>query len=785
MARMLRGGQGMPERPLIRTNEARRWAATPAPYIEGSEQDYSPGASGLSEYWRTIRRWKGTVLLIAFLGVAAGILVTLPQTPVYRAKVSLEVQGINENFLNLRDVNPTAMNTQYSPDYDVQTQVRVLQSQALIERAVKAVGLEKRPQLAKRGGRLESWKRAFGIDTAAPAPLEEQVLATIPHNLNVRSVPNTRLIEVVYDSTDPAFAADFANVLAREFIDQNLEARWQTTQHTGDWMTRQLQELKIKLEKAQDEMQRYGRASGLLFTGEKENSNVAEDKLKQLQEELSRAQADRVAKQSRFEQATLAPADTLPEVLDARVLQDYQSKLTELRQQMSELASVLTPAHPKVEKLAAQIQAVEREMEQERARIMRRIKNEYQAAQRREELLAAAYQSHARLMTEQAGPVSHYNILKREVDTTRQLYESMFQRVKEAGVASALRASNIRVIDTARPPKGPYKPNLPLNSMLGLFTGAICGIGIAVMRERADRTIQEPGDSAQLLNVSELAVIPLLKAEEGGRLLGPDRGSDWARVTAAHRGYTLRIESGPTTGNAEEAPAKAQVGPSLLANSFRTALTSILFCGQNGERPRVLVLSSANPGEGKSTFTANLGISIAEINMRVLLIDGDLRRPRLHDIFQIENSKGFAEALRQPPGSSVAGFIQATTTPGLFVMPSGSVRPTTLLYSQRLPELIATVRNDFDMVLIDTPPILQIPDARVLGRCADAVILVVRAARTTRDEALLACDRLAEDGTEVLGTILNAWDPRRSVAYGYSNYGHYSRYHDKDESRAG
>ncbi len=776
---MLAGGNETPERSLARVNEPRRFAAAQQPYFEGCDQDYSPavGATLLSEYWRMLRRRKGTVLLIAFLGVAAGILATLPRTPVYRAKISLEVQGINENFLNLRDVNPTATNPQYSPEFEVQTQVKVLQSQSLIERAVKAVGLENRPHLANRGGRLASWKRALGISVPPPPPVEEQIAAAAPDDLRVRALPNTRIIEVLYDSTDREFAADFANTLAREFIDQNLESRWQTTQHTGDWMTRQLQELKIKLEKAQDEMQNYGRASGLLFTGEKEN--VAEDKLKQLQEELSRAQADRVAKQSRYETATSAPADTLPEVLDARVLQEDQTKLTDLRRQMSELSATLTPANPKVEKLAAQIQAVESEMKDERARILRRIRNEYQAAQRRENLIAAEYAAHTKLIAEQAGRVSHYNILKREVDTTRELYEAMFQRVKEAGVASALRASNIRVIDTARPPKRPYKPNLPLNAALGLFAGTICGVGFAVMRERADRSIQQPGDSALLLSVSELGVIPSLP-KEGVRLLGAQRSEDAASVTTSRRSLSLRLAPSAGGGSGGGAMAIWQEDQSVLANSFRTALTSILFCSQNGDRPKVLVLSSANPGEGKTTITANLGVSVAEVNLRVLLIDGDLRRPRLHEIFQRENTAGLTEALRQAPCSSAAGFIQRTSTPGLSLLPSGSARHTTLLYSPRLPELIASLRKEFDMVLIDTPPILHMPDARVFGRYADAVILVVRAEQTTRDEASLACERLAEDGTEVLGTILNAWDPKRSASYGYSNYySHCRRYYQE------
>jgi capsular exopolysaccharide synthesis family protein len=220
--------------------------------------------------------------------------------------------------------------------------------------------------------------------------------------------------------------------------------------------------------------------------------------------------------------------------------------------------------------------------------------------------------------------------------------------------------------------------------------------------------------------------------------------------------------------------------PSLVAESFRAALTSILFSGQNGDRPRVIVFTSPNPGEGKSTVVSNLGIALAEINQRVLLIDGDLRKPRLQEIFSLPAQTGLSDLLRQRQpfnGTPVEGLVVETGVPGLYVLPSGkeSGASTTLLYSPRVGELLQLLRQNFDTILIDTPPMLHIPDARVLGRLADAVILVVRANRTTRDATRAAYQRLAEDGTQVLGTILNDWNPKRAPGYGYYRY--YDRYY--------
>ena len=303
----------------------------------------------------------------------------------------------------------------------------------------------------KRGsGRLAAWRKALGLQEARQAPTREKILTLVAKNLKISTEANTRLVEIRYDSADPQLAADFVNTLTAEFVQQNIESHWKTTQQTGEWLTHQMEDVRIKLEKSEDELQSYAHASGLLFTSEKDN--VAEEKLRQLQEELSKAQADRVARQSKYELASTAPPESLPEVLDDATLKEYQVKLTDLRRQLAELSSSLTPAHPAVKKVQAQVTALESALEKERANVIQRIRNEFESAQRREHLLAANYASQARLMSEQAAKVTHYNILKREVDTNRQLYDSMLHNVQEAGMTSALRASNIRVVDSAEPP---------------------------------------------------------------------------------------------------------------------------------------------------------------------------------------------------------------------------------------------------------------------------------------------------------------------------------------------
>ena len=733
-----------------------------------------PGPGLLLEYFDIVRRHKGTLILIAFLGLLASLLLTLPQTPIYQARASLEIQNINEDFLNMREMSPTASgSSSYPPQYDLQTQAKILQSESVLERVIVKLNLEQK-LLADRGpGRLAAWRSALGLPAWRSDSPREEVLRAVTKNLKVSTEASTRLVEIQYDSKDPQLAADFLNSLTTEFIQQNLEARWKTSQQTGEWLTHQMEDVRIKLEKSEDELQGYAHASGLLFTSEKVGSqlvedNVAEEKLRQLQEQLSTAHGERVTKQSKFELVSSAPPESLPEVLDDKTLEDYQVKLTDLRRQLAELSSTLTLAHPSVKKVQAQVSTLEAALQKEQSSVVQRIRNEYESAYRRENLLSANYASQSRLVSEQAAQVAHYNILKSDVDTNRQLYDSMMRNVEQAGITSALRASNIRVVDSAVAPSRPYKPKIVLNSALGLLAGALFGFVFVVMRERADRSIQAPGEAALSLGVPELGVIPSLDAERS-------RYFSYYHKGKANGGGDLKSIDRPR----QIELITAQLKPSVVADAFRAAATSILYAGENGDRPRVIVLTSANPGEGKTTVASNLALAFAETGRPVLLIDGDLRKGRLHDIFKVSNAWGLSDLLagKEQPQGRERVFV-GTGYPRLFLVPAGSTPPsiTGALHAPAGLAFLNQMREEFHTVIIDSPPMLQMPDARVLGKVADAVVLVVRSAETTRDEAAAAALRLAEDGTRVLGSILNEWDPRKSGHSGYASGYRYYQY---------
>jgi succinoglycan biosynthesis transport protein ExoP len=714
-------------------------------------QAYAPPAEdsggGVPALWQILAAHRLAILLFAIGGIAAGVGISMVETPIYDARSTLEFQSSkNEAPMGAADDGGG-----FTPESYLQTQVKVLQSNRLNERVAK--------KLATQGtyeapGQFDKLRKLIGLpvaQAATTAPRQPSVDA------RVKLIENSRIVEITASSPDPRYAANFADTLASEYIDYNMEALWASSQKTSDWLTRQLQDLRTKLEQSENQLQAYSRQSGLVITGP--DQNIDDDGLKNVQRELATAQADRISKQSAYEVASTMQADSLPQVLDNGRLSDYQTKIADLRRQYAEQSAIYTPAHPKVQQIQAQITDMESTLSRERTNIVSRIQNDYQAALKRERMLQAAYTAQMQRVTDQSQKSIYYSILKREVDTNRTVYEQLLQKAKQVGIGAALQPTNVRVVDTAEIPTRPSKPDFLRNALTGLASGLALAFGIVVGGEFINRSVRAPGESAFHLHVPELGVIP-------------------SRTAVADQVLMPNIvpKSGMNGGSKPKLELVTwQDRPSLLAEAYRNALTSILAANSKG-RPKVILITSAGHGEGKSSTVSNLGIALAEINQRVLLIDADLRKPRLHDIFNLPNTWGLSDLLREK--SSLAdcpleALARKTEVDGLHVLPSGpgTVSITNLLYSSRMADLVERVRNDFDITIIDTPPMSYLSDARVLGQLADAAILVIRAARTTRDEARAAKERLVDDGIRVLGTILNGWEPKVKAKYGYG-YGY-------------
>jgi polysaccharide biosynthesis transport protein len=737
-------------------------------YSDGMQVDANESLSSqdLLDYGHILWLNKFRILRFCLLGLLLALSYSFFQTPVYRARTSIAIQDLNENFLNLKE-DPTAINPTGPAESYFQTQVQILQSETLLQRVMDKPTIARALEEEKARSRIMTWRDDLGFADPASSHDLRPTVEKVASRLTVRSFGETRLVQVYFESSDPKLAADFANTLVNEFIEQTHQMRWESTQRTADWLSAHLSEMKTSLENGEAQLQSYARDTGLLFS---EKGNVAEDRLRQLQQEYSKAQVDRAEKQAKYETALTS----LPEVLDDPAIRELGLKLAELSETKAQLTSELTPEHYKVRQVQAQIDELTSTLERQRKNMIRREANDYLSARRHEELLAGAYERQARTVSQQAQKTIHYDTLKHEVDSSRQLYDALVQRVKQAGLAAAMRGSNILVVDEAKAPVLPYRPNFLLNSAIGLLTGMFCGVGFSILRERFSRCIVAPGVAPTYLKLPELGAIPMvaIPASRFSRLLSSE---DNSLSMVPRPTQEARIDTKIVKMNLGEREVD-RADLLMLAEAFRATLTSILLPEFEGSSPGVIVITSPEPGAGKTTLACNLGIAMAQIGRRVLLVDADLARPNLHHSFKLSNDWGLCDLLRSNDPIDeqvVAQIVRRTDVEGLDLLSVGTQggNPSRLLYSLRVAELLQRVRQDYNLVLIDTPPMMLVADARVLGRVADGVVLIIRAEQTTLEHAQLAVQRFAEDGTRVLGTVLNSWNPktgaRTDYAYGY------------------
>jgi succinoglycan biosynthesis transport protein ExoP len=708
--------------------------------------------------------WRRRIIicLAAIGGLLAGVVVSAFMEPVYRARTSLQLEGFNDQAMhNVMPVSQLLPNA--APENYLQNQVKLLESDTLARRVADRITGSSGAVRQKAGGSFAN-RTTWLLRLFAPKSASGQELSfqKVKKALTVRTTLQSQVIELLFDAPDPDLAARGANGAATEFMNLNREARWQLVQDTTEWLNKQAAELQVKLESLNQELQDYASGAGLLFEG---NQNTpAQDRMRQIQEGLSRAEADRAAKQARYEASVKGSGELMSDAIAAGPLRQYESDLLGMQRQLADLSTVYKPDYYKVTRLKAQIAETEFAIAKEKDATIARMRKDYVASAGLENMLRRYLAREYKTVQKQADSARHYDVLRNEVETTQKLYNSVLERTKEAGAESSLRITNVRVIDAATPPLLPYSPNVPMNIAIGLALGALGGIGWVFISARPGK-VQHPGDLT-FMNLPELGVVP---SADTGRLI----------LTAADDPASLAV------------PFDCQ--SSLLKESFRAALTSIVFSTDTDQDPhgpvshlqgRVLVVTSVDMMEGKTTVVTNLGIASAERERRVLLIDADLRRPQLHERLHLPNHRGLTDLLQEQrlygplDDQWVTSFAQTTRIPRLSVLTSGPINEesSNLLYSSALQALLPALQSQFDLIFIDAPPMLLYAEARILGRMSDGVVLVVRSNMRSRDELKTASQRLAQDRIRVLGTILNDWKVEPTQAQAYERYqGHYSR----------
>jgi succinoglycan biosynthesis transport protein ExoP len=743
-----------------------RSASMPSPASEADD------ITVLMHYLQVIWKRKLTVLVSALVGLLLGLGISLAMTPMYGASASLEIQ----DFFEPLSVGAVAS----SVGLPLGTQVQLITSQTLRERVTARLNGNPAhfPNVLDPLARL---RRVFGLPDPAKSTTWAAGISEANARMRIDTPKESRFLIIETRSPHPQAAADWANTIAQEFIALKNEERLKAYQDTGEWLSRAQNELKNKLEQSENRLQQFAKVNGLIITG---SQNVSEEKLKQVQGDLASATADRISKEAKYE-SSLSPAQTeaLPEVLDSGPMANYQLQINDLRRQLAELSTTLTPDHYKVQRIQAMIKEVETARDRERKNIINRIRLEYTAAQRREEELAQNFKSQAGVVSGEGEKVVQYNILLRDVETNKKLYEQTLSQVKEASIASAMRSSSEHIVDGATVSLSPQSPSLLLNLGLGLMGGLLCGALFVVVRSSLDELIQVPGTLRVHLNMRELGVIPSAVIFPELRTKPRLLGSGESKKNGGKGSSTdVLIPAGKSSLPPECLELVTWTRKTaVIAEAFRSVMTSILFSDENQSKPQVLVITSPTPQDGKTTVTTNLAIALAEINHRVLLIDADMRLPRLHSIFNLPNTFGLSDFLNERRAVDEyvdEELVRKTHIPNLYAMCAGPARsnPARRLYSTRMTELLERFRGGFDAVLIDSAPVLSVPDARILAHAADGVIVVIRAHRTHQESAVAALRCFEEDGRRVLGTILNDWNPKRSPYGPYGQYGVYSSY---------
>jgi polysaccharide biosynthesis transport protein len=743
-------------------------APAPAPPPQQHQAQHVDAADGevhLSDYFRVLykRRWPAlTAFGIVFVGTCV---FTFTATPIYNARVQILIEKEATNVVTFKEA---VEQNQVTDDY-YQTQYKILQSRALARRTLDSLKLWHHPQFetadasksksgirAIVGGMLSKDKSAKD-DSEPPAPEETKAqsrsIDLFLKDVTVAPVRNSRLVDVSYDSPDPELAAKIANGIAKAYIEQNMEFKFLSSKEATDWLSKQLGEQRKQVESSEQALQKYREQSSDAASLE-ERQNIVVQRLTELNAAVTRAKTERIEKETTYHQIRAlqgerAALDTFPAILSNSFIQQQKNELAELQRRQALLSEKLGENHPEMKNIASAIRSAEAKIQAEVAKVVQAIQNDYQRAVAAERNLAQALEQQKRDALELSRKGIEYGVLSRDANSNRQIFDSLMQRTKETGISGELRTSNIRVVDAAETPRRPASPNTRNNLLIGMLTGAIFGVGLAFFFEYLDNRIKSPEELTRHLGLPFLGMIPAL--------------------------FDFDAASPLITNGA----------PPNFSECFRTLRTNVLFSTAE-EGLRSLVVTSTGPGEGKTLVSTNLAVGLAQAGMRVLLIDADMRKPRVHMVFDKPRQPGLSNVLVGT--AKFSETVHATQIPGLWMVPAGAYppNPSELLSSKRFADLVASLGVHFDWAIIDTPPIMAVTDSSIVAHLTTGVVFVVGAEMTSRYAALRAVEQLTRGRAKFLGAVLNRVDLQHN-AYYYAEYyrREYSDYYRAKDSAHG
>lgn len=756
---------------MVNDNKANAYREPMLEVEPDDEIDLSRWIEAFTRHRRLFVTVVGAIVAIAIL-----LYVITPRS--YRASTTIQIERQKQTIISMEDV--LGVDNYWDAQSFYPTQYQLLESRGLAERVVQILGLADDDVFnPKRSG-------LFGGPTQdEDAPIDDQrrmgdLARKLLDNLSIKPVRNTRLVEIAYVAADPELAARVANGMAQAYIDWGIENRTATVGQASSFLSSQIEELKQEIQDKENQLQAYSRSSDIVALDP--NSNVVLQRLEALNKDYTNAVSARIEAEAHYHEVVNAPKETVADTFSEGLVAQMRREVLLLEQEYATKLNTYKPEWPAMQELSAKIdkgrenlQSVIDEMVEE---ARKSASTDYQTALRREQSLTeelTRQKSDAMALNSAA---VEYNNLRVEVSTRRTLLDELLRKQSETGVANRLQgtgSSNVVIVDRALVPNGPYRPSLPRNLALGLVLGLMLGFGSVIAKELLDRTLRSPDDVERVLGLPVLGVIPDIGSEGYGYSQGYGYGY-------GAKGRKPRPKTKPKLAEGQR-PITVELLPHehprlAVAEAYRTIRTGILLSRAGGLHS--VVITSAIPGEGKTSLAANLAIVLAQLGKKTLLIDADMRKPRQHELFKVSNRRGLVHLLTAD--EALDTLICETEVPQLSLIPAGPAppNPSELLSSERMSTLMATLKTRFDFIVFDSPPCLAVTDAAVLATLSDGVILTVAAGKVSREDAQSATERMQVTDTPILGVALNLFRAQEKGYKGYQYHG-YEAYGDTPE----
>ena len=745
----------------LRSNHA---LGMPLPAHAGGPDD-DDDTIDLRDLWRMVVKHKGLLLSVAIAGLLVAVLLSFIKTPLYLATTTVQV---DKRAARVVQFGQDADATQDMDDRTAMgTQLELLKSRVLAERVIDELRLDRQglpmptaptaegdaPAVAEgdpdapeatgwkamAGNLLERMKDSYGkirdpSSSNAERLNREEVVKAFQNTVKVEQVRNSRMLNIQVENASPQLAARIANSVTDAFIALNLERRMDSSSYAKNFLETQLGLTKARLEESERKLNEYARSKNILTLDEK--TNVLNQTFTEYSTALTKAEQEVIKAESDYEAIKTAP-NTARQVLESVTIQNYKDQLSKLDQAYQEAAKVYKDDFPKMKQLRGQMDELNERIQAEVQSILASVRNQAQTAKRQENLIRTRLQqTRSEIMSAQDRSVD-FNLLKREVDTNRELYNGLLQQVKQVGVAGGVEANNIQVVDKAEVPLFPYKPRLALNAAIGLLAGIVLGLGIVFLMESMDDSIKFADEVEKLLQVPLLGVIPKVKEKTNLASLA------------------LLVHEDPR---------------GQMAEAYRSVRTALQFSTADGA-PRRLVLTSTTKNEGKSTTALALAINFAQMGAKVVLIDADMRNPSVHKYMNLPNTAGLSNYLS---GHGKPGEItRMSAIDNLMIITAGPIPPSPvdLLTGPRLGELMDLLEvRGAQYIIFDGPPVLGLADAIVLGNQVHSVLFVAQASQTRKSHIKDAFRRLRMAGVMPCGVVLTKTTAQNTAYYTYDNY---------------